>query len=206
MSDANMLRGMTVPLETTRRVLENGQLLDAKSCGWHYVEGLTKSDNPQLALLWCKEALQHDGSRGKSGSREVLRVDGRRTSISAAKWPDFLANQKQLLEKRSASEINGEPLVRAVVELPDHTRVEKVEGHYVMDHSSHSKDSSGSGSRSSSSLDVSELTWYWAPVQDGSETRTLMFSNMTSDPVTVNFINGVPDVREVVFRMKEIHK
>ena len=197
---------MTVPLDTTRRILESGQLLDAKSCGWHYVEGLTKSDDPRLALLWCKEALQHNGSRGKSGSREVLTVDGFRTSISAAKWPEFLENQKQLLENRSASEINAEPLVRAVVELPDLTRIERVEGDYVMDHSSHSENSSGNGSQSGSSLEVTDLTWYRAPVQDGSETRTLKFSNMISDPVTVNFINGVPDVREVVFRMKDIRK
>lgn len=99
--DANALRGMTVPEETTRALLESGHLLTPTTCGWHYVEGLTKSDDPQLALLWCKEALQHDGSRGKSGSREVIMLDGSRTSISAAKWPGFLANQKKLLEKRS---------------------------------------------------------------------------------------------------------
>ncbi|MEO5917676.1 MAG: hypothetical protein ABIS50_25825 [Luteolibacter sp.] len=204
--DANTLRGMTVPEKTTRAILESGHLLTPATCGWHYVEGLTKSDDPRLALLWCKEPLQHDGSRGKSGAREVVRVDGDRSSVSGDQWTEFLKEQQQLMEKRSASEIAGKPVVRAAVELPDHTQIETIEGYYVMDHSSHSKDSSGSGRGSGSSLKVSDLTWYRAPVQHGSETRTLMFSNMTSDPVTVTFTNGVPDVREVVFRMKEIRK
>ncbi len=41
------------------------------------------------------------------------------------------------------------------------------------------------------------------PVLDGFVTRTLSFSNMTSDPVTITFTNGVPDVTNYIFRMKE---
>jgi hypothetical protein len=105
--DANTLRGMTIPEKTTRRILDSGQLLDSRSCGWHYVEGLTTSDNPQLALLWCKEPLAHNGSRLKNGSREVITVDGFRTSVPAAGWPKFLKDQERMMEQRSGPEKSG---------------------------------------------------------------------------------------------------
>ena len=206
LTDANTLRGMTVSEKTTRRVLESGQLLTASSCGWHYVEGLTKSDNSQLALLWCKEPLDHDGRHDQSGARQVIRVDGSTDSVSAAKWSKFLEIQNQLIQNRSASEKTGEPLVRAIIELPDHSRIEKFEGDYRISEESHSTGSSGTGSESGSLLRTSDLTWHRAPVQDGSVKRTLTLSKMVSDPVTITFSKGIPDTREAVFKMKDIQE
>src|SRR5262249_2042226 len=42
---AETLRGKTVPAEVVRRLFDAGKLLDPDSCGWHYVEGLTNSDD-----------------------------------------------------------------------------------------------------------------------------------------------------------------
>jgi len=48
-----------------------------------------------------------------------------------------------------------------------------------------------------------DLVWYHPPFQEGYVTRTLSFSNLISEPVTVRFTNGVPDVTNVVFKMKD---
>ena len=97
--DPYTLRGMIVPEETTRRILESGRLLSAESCGWHYVPGLTQADDSQLALLWCKEALGHNGQRTKDGGRQVVFVDSDVRWVSGAKWASFLEEQKQLQSK-----------------------------------------------------------------------------------------------------------
>lgn len=69
--DAYTLRGMTVPEKRVRAILDNGGLLGPTTCGWNYVPGLTKADNPELAILWCKEALGHNGDRNSRNGRTV---------------------------------------------------------------------------------------------------------------------------------------
>lgn len=199
--DAYILRGMTIPEKKTRSVLQAGRLLSPESCGWHYVAGLTRADDGQIALLWCKEALGHNGERTKDGGREVVLVGARREWIHGTNWKAFLEEQKELLEKRSAGARAGVPLVTGLIELPDGTRLDRVDGGGMMREESSSSDGSGYGT-SSGSLGFSELVWYRAPLQDGSVTRTLSFSNMISDPVTIRFTNGVPDLTNVVFRMR----
>src|SRR5271154_2748474 len=60
---AELLRGKTVPVEVVQAILDRGERLGPASCGWHYVEGLTVSDNPKLALFWDKAGLGHNGQR-----------------------------------------------------------------------------------------------------------------------------------------------
>jgi hypothetical protein len=67
--DPDTLRGMTVPEQTVRRILQGGGLLGPESCGWQYVPGLTRADDLGLALLWCKSPLGHNGQRTKNGGR-----------------------------------------------------------------------------------------------------------------------------------------
>jgi hypothetical protein len=98
-----LLRGKTVPAERVRARLAAGELLDPESCGWHYIEGLTLTDNHELAIVWDKVGLGHNGERMPHGSHEVLLVDGTRRFITAKEWPQFLKRQEQLLEKRSAA-------------------------------------------------------------------------------------------------------
>jgi hypothetical protein len=76
--DAYTLRGKTVPLNVTEEGLETGKL-GPDSCGWHYVEGLTDTDDPQIAILWDKVGLGHNGETDK-WRRSRSWLPGRRAS------------------------------------------------------------------------------------------------------------------------------
>jgi hypothetical protein len=99
--DAQWLRGKTVPLNVAEAALRKNGKLGPDSCSWHYVEGLIESDNPQIAILWDKVGLGHNGERVKGGGHEVLYVDGDSRFISGLKWPEFLEEQNQLLAQRA---------------------------------------------------------------------------------------------------------
>jgi hypothetical protein len=101
--DAYTLRGKTVPLKVTEVALRQNGKLGPDSCGWHYVDGLTESDNPQIAIVWDKVGLGHNGERIKGGGHEILFLDGSHRVISASKWPEFLDEQRQLLAQRLAA-------------------------------------------------------------------------------------------------------
>lgn len=95
--DPEILRGMIVPEAPVRRILESGGLLCPDTCGWHYVPGLSASDDGGIAILWCKVPLGHDGQRTKDGGREVVFVNSRIDWVPGEKWPAFLEEQKRLL-------------------------------------------------------------------------------------------------------------
>jgi hypothetical protein len=99
--DAEILRGKTVPREEVKAILESGGRLGPDTCGWHYVEGLTSSDDPALALCWDKVGLGHNGERLADGGRMVLFVSFRHEYIPGAKWEAFVEEQKKLLEERN---------------------------------------------------------------------------------------------------------
>jgi hypothetical protein len=204
--DPDTLRGMTVPLETVRRRLEEHKPLDADSCGWQYIEGLTEADDPEIAMLYCKQALGHNGQRTKDGGRQVVFVDTEIRWVSGQEWPSFLEKQRQRLSKRTEPEKAGQLVVDAVIELPDGTRINTENGPYTLrqqekDINGYTDDRTESGKAV-----VHELGWFQVPVRidfTGSVVRTLSFSNLVSDPVTVNFILGRPDCTNVVFKMKK---
>ena len=198
--DAYTIRGMTVPEKQVRRILERGELLGPNDCGWHYVEGLTQADDPRLALLYCKEALGHNGNRTEDGGRQVVLVSGIEW-ISGDKWPAFLQQQKELLQARGERAKAGAPMAIGIIELPDGARITHVDGSISLKEESLRPDGSSHGV-SSGTFSRSELIWYQAPIRDGSLTRTLSFSNLVSDPVTINFTNGMPDVTNYIFKMK----
>ena len=203
--NAYLLRGMTVPESAVRAVLERGGLLGPDTCGWQYVQGLTSADNPRLALLYCKEPLGHNGNKTKDGGRQVVFVGGGIDWISGATWSSFLNEQKDLLSKRTERERSGAPLVDAVIELPDGSRIEKIETSYSIESQQIGTDKNSShGTTMGGSLVRQALVWLNAPTGhdfSGSITRTLSFSNLVSTPVTVQFINGMPDKTNVIFKM-----
>lgn len=98
--DAEVLRGKTVPVEKVRSILERGELLGPNTCGWHYVEGLTMSDDPGLALVWDKVGLGHNGE-DRGGGHSVWFLHGPEEVIPASKWPDFLKRQEELMAART---------------------------------------------------------------------------------------------------------
>jgi hypothetical protein len=93
---AYILRGKTIPPDIVRERLERGELLTPETCGWHYVEGLRKGDDPRLALFWDKAGLGQFGQRLKNGAHEVHFVDGSLDYIPGEEWDQFLAAQEQL--------------------------------------------------------------------------------------------------------------
>lgn len=204
--DANTMRGMTVSEKTVRRILEGGGLLGPETCGWHYTEGLTLVDDPQIALLYCKQPLGHNGEKTTDGGRQVLFVGGYIGQISGDEWKSFLQQQDELLAKRSDRAKSGKPLVDAIIELPDGRRVESVDAPYTMNEQDvGTGDSiSSNGSSSGTPLNRYAIVWFnppFNPDYNGRITRTLSFSNLVSAPVTVTFTNGVPDKIEEVFQM-----
>lgn len=205
--DAYTIRGMTVPEDTVRAILDKGGLLGPDSCGWHYTDGLTRADDSRIALLYCKQPLGHNGNKTKDGGRQVVFVGRGIEWISGSKWPSFLEEQKELLSKRTDRAKAGTPLVDAIIELPDGRRVDGVDTTYTLQEKEAATDgsSSGNGTSRGNSLNRDSLVWFSAPLQNnysGFITRTLSFSNLVSEPVTVTFTNGVPDRSNVVFKMR----
>jgi hypothetical protein len=144
--------------------------------------------------------LGHNGERTKNGGREVIFVSGGINWISGKKWPAFLEEQKRLLAQRSERAKAGLPLVQALIELPNGVRLESLDCPYTM--TNRSEADPGEGTASGGRLRRSELSWYDAPLQEGSLTRILSFSNLVSEPVAVKFTNGIPDQTNVIFKMK----
>ena len=101
-ADAELLRGKTVPVEEVERILKSGQQLGPKTCGWHYVEGLTLKDDPRIAIFWDKAGLGHNGQRQEG--RTVYLLGMRREDIADEDWEQFLRDQQELLAARQAPE------------------------------------------------------------------------------------------------------
>jgi hypothetical protein len=95
---AHNLRGKTVPESIVVTRLQGGELLTPETCGWHYVEGLRKDDDPRLALFWDKVGLGHNGDRLSGGGHFVCFVSGPGSieHIPGDRWDEFLVEQEQL--------------------------------------------------------------------------------------------------------------
>lgn len=98
----NLLRGKIVPLETVEAVLSRGELLGPDTCGWHYVEGLSRRDDSRIAIVWDKVGLGHNGEALRGGGHTVLFVNLDERVIPEAEWPAFLAEQERLLAARKS--------------------------------------------------------------------------------------------------------
>jgi hypothetical protein len=96
---AETLCGNTVPIEKVGSILERGEPLGPDSCGWHYVEGLTTSDDARLALVWDKVGLGHNGE-ATGGGHSVLFSDIHVEAVAASDWPGFLRQQEDLMAAR----------------------------------------------------------------------------------------------------------
>ena len=102
--DEDILRGKTIPLDMVEKRLKNGQKLTASSCGWHYVEGLTKTDDPRLGLIWDKVGLGHNGERLSEGGHNVIFVNCISRYIKGKHWDEFEQLQEILLLKKKGQE------------------------------------------------------------------------------------------------------
>jgi hypothetical protein len=108
--DAYILSGKTKSAEVAREILERGELLGPDTCDWHYVEGLTLSDDPRLAIVWDKIGLGHNGQRLPNGGHSVLRLNccGEEV-IPESEWSQFLEEQERLMAARTDAARKGLP-------------------------------------------------------------------------------------------------
>ena len=101
---AGLLCGKNVAPEIAERVFAEGQLLGPETCGWHYVPGLSLTDDPKLALFWDKSGLGHNGQRLGGGGHIVWFINGDNRHIPASEWESFLAEQNSLRQAAVDSE------------------------------------------------------------------------------------------------------
>jgi hypothetical protein len=199
--DAYMLRGKTVPLQLVEETLRKKGKLDPQSCGWHYVEGLTEADNPQLAIVWDKVGLGHNGERLKGGGHEVVLLDGTTTYVGGKRWPEFLEEQKHLLAQRSDRARQGRRALTARIRFPDGKIVDDYAGSYSLFTAESSADSSASGTESGTSV---PLRWFYLSLENGSIVYelTLPDKRLKSKRVSVAVTNGEAFPDSIVFELE----
>jgi len=196
----DLLRGKTVPIKVTRAALKNGRL-GPESCGWHYVEGLTESDDPQIAIVWDKIGLGHNGERLKNGAHEVIFVDGSRKFIPATGWSGFLERQKRLLANRDPQEIKGIPGLVATIRLSTGQVLNHYDGNYELASIEIYGGGSGHGTVSGNNL---SLCWYrYTPDGQITLTLTLPSEHLRSKPVSFEVKNGRASPSSIVFEMEK---
>jgi hypothetical protein len=93
---ANVLRGKTVPEAAVRARLEAGELLTPETCGWHYAEGLRRTDDPGLALFWDKAGPSRTDALVSLGGHFVFFLGGIIEYVPADRWQKFLIEQERL--------------------------------------------------------------------------------------------------------------
>jgi hypothetical protein len=200
--DAYILSGKTKSAEAADEILERGELLGPDTCDWHYVEGLTLSDDARLALVWDKVGLGHNGERLPGGGHSVWRVGcGGEEVIPESEWLKFLEEQERLMAARTEAAKKGWPKLTVKVRLPSGESVDNFDAAYSL-HASYSA-GGGSASYSGPKLDKSALRLPRGRSQDDcTETFILSFNGWISKPVVVHELQEkvVPDT--VIFEMQ----
>ena len=90
------LRGKSISRAVVEEQLDRDKLLSPDTCGWYYIEGLRKDDDPRIALFWDKTGLGHNGERLTDGGHWVCFVSGTIDYVPGAVWESFLAEQARL--------------------------------------------------------------------------------------------------------------
>lgn len=83
------------PDQVTADVLR-GMTAAAGSCGWHYVEGLRKDDDPGLALFWDRTEPGRLYTLLAQGGHVVFFVGGAIDYVPRDRWEAFQAEQERL--------------------------------------------------------------------------------------------------------------
>ena len=114
MPHADSLGGKTVRSGVAESLLASGGHLTPVACAWHYVEGLTDDDRPDIALLWDKEpGYGHNCEvMPDRKGREVLFVDGHAEWITGDQWHELMRRQAELMAERAENGVPNKPLQR----------------------------------------------------------------------------------------------
>jgi hypothetical protein len=189
--DGSILCGKTKSAQVATEILERGELLGPDTCDWHYVEGLTLSDDPRLALVWDKVGLGHNGQRLAGGGHSVWRNYGEEV-IPDSEWPKFLEEQERLMAARTEAAKKGLPALTAKVRLP----LGELVDHYDAPYSLHES----SGNTSGGVLAKSALRW--PRLEDGTYTYALSLNGWRSQSVVVRVSQGRATPDSIVFEMQ----
>jgi hypothetical protein len=207
LSDANVLRGKSVPLDVVEKTLNDGELLTPDSCGWHYIEGLTLGDDRRIAIVWDKAGLSHNG-QNLFGGHSVLFLDGTERVIPKSDWSKFLLEQEGLVAARTRRAVEGVPLVTAKVLLPTGEVVDHFDGGVLLScTASIAGRNSGSSSIGTSPLIPGLLKWWQFPISDlksgeqGTMTLSLEVNDWHFAPVTISVVDGVASPSDFVFEI-----
>jgi hypothetical protein len=201
--DAGTLRGKTVPLKVVQQALAENGKLGPESCGWHYVEGLTKADDLEIAIVWDKVGLGHNGERVKGGGHSVIFLDGSDGFISGEKWSEFMEQQKRLLANRDPRAVNCLPGLVATIRLPTGQVLTNYGGPYQYASTVHSDGFSSDGGTESGSNPT--LQWYHYVPENGHVTLalTLPKERLRSKTVMFDVTNGYASPSNIVFEMEK---
>jgi hypothetical protein len=201
-ANAYVLSGKTVPPNRAEEILARGELLGPESCDWHYVEGLTLADDPRIAIFWDKIGLNHFGGRLPEGGHSIYRVGATQEVIPEKDWPQFLAEQEELLAARDDHALKGEPALAAKIRLPSGEIVDHFQGEWKLEINSNSLTGGSSETTSGSALAPSSLRWY--RLHEGTSRYTLTFVNkgLRSKLVTIHVSKGKATPNSVIFEME----
>lgn len=88
-------------------------------CTRIYVQGLTETNNTEIAILFDKYAVRggdHFRSRSKPYLREVCLLDGSMQTVTLDRWPAFASNQVELLVQEGISRKSAEAYYRPTLD------------------------------------------------------------------------------------------
>jgi hypothetical protein len=197
--NAEVLRGKTVPVEVVQAILDRGELLGPDTCGWHYVEGLTLADDSQIALVWDKVGLDHNGGQHSDGGHSVW-FRGHEEYIRGPDWPEFLRRQRELMAARTDAAIQGRPALSAKVRLPSGEVVDLFDAPYTL--FVNRSDAFASGMTSAAeALSPDKLRWHRLDGGDYTLTLRLTLNGWQTPEIKVEVSNGHAAPDEIIFEM-----
>ena len=83
-----------------RQALQTGARIPEQKCSRIYIQGLSQTNNPQIAILWDKKSSpggDHFHRPWGPPLREVCLLDGSMQVIPEKSWAAFVSNQVELL-------------------------------------------------------------------------------------------------------------
>lgn len=120
----SVLTGPGYDSSAGRRWEQSGADVPEAECGRVYVQGLTETNNPEIAILFDKIPTPggdhcHLLRRMRASlSRDVMFIDGSQQGVLESKWPDFSKSQIELLVKDGYDRASAERLYAEKGKVP----------------------------------------------------------------------------------------
>ena len=117
-STGHTLVGVDDDASLLRSAATNKNDVPEELCTRIYVQGLSESDNPDIAILFDKFSVRGGDHRRGFGPylREVLMGDGGMRIVGHDRWPAFASNQVQLLVQAGIPRATAEAYYRPTLD------------------------------------------------------------------------------------------